>query len=780
MSVIGTSVTRKEAPNKVTGRARYTDDVNVPGTWHAVMVPSQQAHARIMAINTESAQNVAGVKAVLTGCDVAILTGDVIEDRPPLAHEKVRYWGEPVALVVAHDEASARRAAGLIEVRYQPLKVVNSIQEALAANAPLIHERISEYQVATPPAYPKRASNLADEANVVKGDVDMVWEQSAIRVQVRVKLPQVDHAAMEPRVAKAEILADGRVLIHSNTQAPYEVQKLLAKYFHLDPGQIIVQVPLIGGAFGGKATVHLEILAYLASKAVGGHAVKIANTREADLASSPVGMGLEADIGLAATKDGRLMAAKMRYFMDIGAYADSAPRIARAIAAQCTGPYKIEHLHADVYCVYTNHTYTTAFRGFGHMPMTFAIERAMDELARTLHIDPLELRERNALAPGDTTPTQARLTRSNLGDLPLAIDHMRTLIHWNGPTPRVVDDRHIRATGVAAFWKTSSSPPNAISGAIVTMNGDGSVNLSIGAVEFGAASKTTAAQILAEQLRIPLERVFIREEVNTHVDPEHWKTVASLSTYMVGRAVLDAANDLIRQLKDLAATVLRCSADDLDYGNEKLFVRDDPSIQLKFSDLALGYKYQEGDSIGGQLMGRGHFMIRHLNLLDQETGQGRPGPAWTVGVQAVEVEYDRMTHQYQILTAASVIDAGRVINPAAAVGQVMGGMNMGLGVASREVIHYDAQGQFLSNQFRTYRLMRVGEQPQEYRVEFVETPQVDSPFGARPLGEHGVLAIGAALANALSSAAEVPLNTLPLTPEAIWQARRRRLHYDTV
>jgi CO/xanthine dehydrogenase Mo-binding subunit len=256
------------------------------------------------------------------------------------------------------------------------------------------------------------------------------------------------------------------------------------------------------------------------------------------------------------------------------------------------------------------------------------------------------------------------------------------------------------------------------------------------------------------------------------VDPEHWKTVASLSTYMVGRAVLDAGDDIIRQLKQLAAQVLRCSCDDLDYGEEKIFVRDDPTIALPFSQLALGYKYPEGDSIGGQIVGRGRFMIRHLNLLDQKTGQGRPGPAWTVGVQAVEVEYNMLTHQYRILKAATVLDAGRVINPRIAVGQVMGGMNMGLGVASREAIHYDAEGQFLSNQLRSYRVMRMGEQPEQYLVEFVETPQIDSPFGARPLGEHGVLAIGAALANALSRAAGVPLNTLPVTPESIWRAKR--------
>lgn len=772
MTTIGKSVQRKEAPNKVTGRARYTNDTTVPGTYHAVIVTAQRAHARIRSLKVERARHIPGVKAILTGNDVHILTGDVTEDRPPLARDKVRYWGEPIALVVARDEHSARQAAEMIHVEYDPLPVVNTIRDALRHHAPLVHEMNGQYTVATQPVAPKKNSNLADEANVVKGHFEEGWNESEVKVTIHVEMPQIDHAALEPRAVNCEILTDGRVLIHSSTQAPFEVQKLLAKYFQLKPGQIIVTAPLVGGAFGGKATVHLEILAYLASRAVNGHRVKIVNRREEDIATAPVGMGLEAEISLGATREGRLQAAKMAFYLDIGAYTDSAPRIARAIAAQCTGPYHIPHLHTDVFCVYTNHTYTTAFRGFGHMPMTYAVERAMDELAQKLHMDPLDLREKNALRPGDLTPTKARLTHSNLGDLPLAIARMRELIGWQGPDPVDMDADHVRATGVAAFWKTSSSPPNAVSGAIVTMNSDGTVNLSTGAVEFGPGTKTTAAQILAEKLRIPLDHVFVHEDVNTQVDPEHWKTVASLSTYMVGRAVLDAGDDLIRQLKSLAAIVLRCAPEDLDYGDEKIFVRDDPSISLNFSDLALGYKYPEGDSIGGQLVGRGRFMIRHLNLLDQQTGQGRPGPAWTVGVQAVEIEFNRRTNQYKIRRAASVIDAGRVLNPAIAAGQVMGGMNMGLGVASREGLYYGSDGAHLNHQFRSYRTMRMGEQPEQYLVEFTETPQMDSPYGARPIGEHAVLAIGAAFANALSRAAGVPLNTLPITPQAIWEQRK--------
>ncbi|MCY0897854.1 MAG: xanthine dehydrogenase family protein molybdopterin-binding subunit [Firmicutes bacterium] len=772
MTSIGANIPRKEAPNKVTGRARYTRDLYRPGTLYALIVPAHIAHARLLAVDTREARALAGVKAVLTGADAPFLTGDVIEDHPPLARDKVRYWGEPVALVVARDMATAQQAAALVHCTYDPLPVVNSIEDALRADAPLVHEAVGSYTIATPPASPRPHSNIADEANVTKGDSDGALKASDVIVQVHVSLPQIDHAAMEPRVATAEILADGRVLIETSSQAPFEVQKLVAQYFQLDPGQVTVSVPLVGGAFGGKASVQLEVLAYLASHAVGGRVVTLANPREVDMESSPVGLGLEADVTLGATQEGRLTAAILRFYLDVGAYADSAPRIARAIAAQCTGPYRIDHVHADVYAVYTNHTYTTAFRGFGHMPMTFAIERAMDELAQRLSIDPLDLRQRNALRPGDRTPTKARLTPSNLGSLSETIERLKPLIGWNGGEPYPVAPHRIRAQGVAAFWKTSSSPPNATSGAIVTMNADGSVNLSIGAVEFGSGAKTTAAQILAEALRIPVSRVFIHEAVNTDTDPEHWKTVASLSTYMVGRAVLDAAQDVVRQLKSLAAVVLRCAPEDLDYGNETVFVRDDPSIKLTYADLALGYQYPEGDSIGGQIIGRGRFMIRHLNLLDQETGHGRPGPAWTVGVQAVEIEYDDLTHQYRLLKAATVLDAGHVINPAIAHGQVRGGMAMGLGIASREAVRYGPQGEFLTNQFRSYKVLRLGEQPDAYLVEFVTNPQVDAPFGARPLGEHGVLAIGAALANALSRATNMSINQLPITPELIWQQRR--------
>lgn len=770
MIVVGKSIRRKEAPNKVTGRAKYNTDLIEPGVYSAVLVTSPHAHARIRAVDTEGAKKVFGVKAVLTGDDVSLLCGEVLQDRPPLAREKVRYFGEPVAMVVGHGEAEAMLGALAVSVDYEPLPVVNSPRAAARKDAPLIHEKLGEYLKVKPPVIPQPGTNIADLAKIRKGDMKQGWNGSDVVVEGEFALPPIDHAAMEPRSAKVEILHDGRVIVHSTTQAPFEVQKLMAQYFNLPQGMVVVNAPLVGGAFGGKATVQLEVLAYLASKAVGGRMVEIVNTRERDLAMSPVGTGLEAKVKLGATRAGRLTAAEYTFWMDAGAYTDSSPRMARAIASECTGPYRIDHVYCDTFCMYTNHTYATAYRGFAHMPMTFVIERMMDKLAQRLNLDPFTLRAQNALGPGDTTPTQVTLNQSLLGDLPACIDRMRTLIGWDGQAVRKVGPHRVRAKGVACFWKTSSSPANAISGAVVSFNQEGSVNLSTGTVEFGAGTKTAAAQILAERLNMSVDDVHVHTPVNTRVDPEHWKTVASLSTFMVGRAVLDAADDVIQQLKEIAAVVLRCAPADLEVGEGKVYIRDDPTLNVALKDIVHGYSYPEGNSIGGQIIGRGKYVVRHLSPLDPQDGEGRPGPSWTVGCQAVEVEMNTRDWTYRIVKTATVADAGRVLNPKGARGMVMGGMCQGLGYGSREAVRHDPTGKLLTDQFRTYKMMRIGEEP-EYLVEFLETPQIDAPYGARAVGEHGVLAIPAALANALGRAAGIEVDTLPATPELIWRLR---------
>ena len=767
---VGVTVIRKEAADKVTGGAKYTADFIGAGVLTARFATSTCAHGRIKGLDTLAAAAVPGVRAVLTGEGITVLCGSILEDRPPLARGKVRYYGEPVALAVAEHADQAAWAASLVRVEYEPLPALKSPGQALEQGGMLIHEELGSYKKAVVDVYPEPGTNICDREQIRKGDVLKGFSESDVVVEGRFSLPQSDHIAMETRAAQASIAADGTVCIRTSSQSPFEVKRLLSGLFKLEENKVVVEVPLVGGGFGGKAAIQLEVLAYLASKAVGGRPVLLVSTREEDIASSPCRLGLEATLRLGATKDGLLRAAEMTFLVDTGAYADIGPRLAKAVIGGCTGPYSVENVRCDSLCVYTNHPYVTSFRGFSHASVTFCMERMMDKLAGKLKMDPAALRSKNVLVPGQTSPTQVKITRSNCGDPGACIDRVKQLIGWEEGRRLVIGGGKVRAKGLAVFWKTSNSPPDAVSGAFLTFNSDGSVNLSCGCVEMGPMMKTTAAQLLSEYLKMDINRIHVNMGVNTEVTPPHWKTVASMTTFMLGKAVLRAATDAATQLKSLAAVVMKCAPEDLDVADERVFLRSDPSVFQTFKDLAQGYHLENGNTLYGPVLGKGGFIMSDLNYLNRETGKGKPGPYWTVGAQAVEVEYDTGDHTYRFVRAASVIDAGKVLNPAMAAALVKGGMCMGLGLGSREYFQYGPDGKVLDTSLRTYKVMHFGQTP-EYLVGFVETPFEEGPYGARGLGEHGIVGIPAALANALSAAAETELDELPVTPERIWLAR---------
>jgi CO/xanthine dehydrogenase Mo-binding subunit len=767
---IGQDVTRKEAWEKVTGRARYIADMASPGLLHGVLVTSTCAHAKINNIDYLEASTTPGVRAILTGDYYTMLTGSVLADRPPLAVDKVRYYGEPLAVVVARSEAEASEAAARVKIEYEQLPAVDSPAAAMNPTAPLVHEFLDQYKKVIPEVYPQANSNILHHVKIRKGDMNKGWTESEVIVEGAYSLPPSDHIAMETRSARAEILPDEQIIIHTTSQSPFGVRKLISEHFGVDLGKVVVNVPLVGGGYGGKAPVQLEYLAVIASKAVGGQPVIITNTREQDIASSPCKLALEAKVKLGAKRDGTLIAGEYIFIVGTGAYADTGPRMTNSMAVSCTGPYKLDNVWCDAYCVYTNHTYATSYRGFGHSSMTFAVERTMDKLASTLNIDPMELRKKNAILPGQTTPTQLELTPSILGDLPTCIDKVKTLINWNEGLFVDMGNSRVRAKGAACFWKTSNSPTDAFASAIISFNSDGSVNLNVGVVEIGPSTKTTLAQILAEKLKLDIDQVHMEMEVNTRTSPHHWKTVASMSTFIAGRAVEAAADDALRQILSLAAMALRCSPEDLALGPGKVYVKDNPKFYVEYAAVAHGYKYPGGNTVGNQVIGKGTYIMPHLSPMDRDTGKGKPGPYQTPGAQAVEVELNTADYTYKILKAATVLDAGKVLNPKSARGLVMGGMGMGLGLGSREYFMYNQQQELQNTSLRTYKVLRIGEQP-EYLVDWVETPNAVGPYGARGLAEHGILGIHAALVNALSRAAGVELDQIPVIPELIWKKK---------
>ncbi|MFK9090456.1 xanthine dehydrogenase family protein molybdopterin-binding subunit [Bacillus salipaludis] len=769
---VGEPEQRLDAVEKAAGTVRYLGDFSIPGLAHAKLVTSTHAHAEIKNIDLTEAWKVPGVRAIVTGKMFPFHIGPILADRPPLAFEKVRYYGEPVAIVVADHEHQAKMAAQLVKVDYVPLPIVNSVQEAFKKDAPLIHQNSGQYIKIISNVYPVQGTNIGSHIKIRKGDFIKTWENCVTKIKASYSFNLSDHAALETRSTRVEINPAGKVVVHSTTQSPFTIKKVLNQFFNIDVGNIIVHTPLIGGAFGGKGTVQLEPLAYLASNAVGGKLVKLDYEREEDLITAPCHIGLDATVSLGTDKSGRLIAGQYTFLIDSGAYTDQAAGITRAMALDCTGPYDVPNVWCDSYCMYTNHPFATSFRGYAHPELTFAVERTMDQLAQKLNMDPIELRKLNAIKPGKTSPTQTVLNANNIGDVEKCMERAKELIKWDEGQRIEISKNKIKAKGISTFWKTSTTSTNAQSGAVLKFEADGSVNLNCAAIELGQGTKTVLAQMVAERLKMDIKKVHVTMEVNSQYDPHQWRTVASSTTFLAGRAVIAAADDAISQLKRTASIALQCSMEDLEVGGGRVYLKPSPEYGIKIEDLALGYKYPNGHAVEGQVIGHGTYIQRHLTPMDKETGFGKPGPWWSVGTQAVEEEYDTNDFTYKILKAVTVLDGGTIINPATATQQMRGGMYLGLSFASREAFIFDEQAKVLNPQLRTYQIMRFGEHSVEYFVDFIESPSADGPYGARGIGEYGVIGMAGALANSLSAAAKVELNHLPLIPELIWKTRK--------
>lgn len=768
MDILEKNVVRKDAWDKVTGQAKYTGDFYSNNMLFARIVTSTISHGNIKSIDTSIAEKLEGVKKIITGQDVQVLCGVLIKDRPALAINKIRYYGEPLAIVIATTEAIAEDATKLIKIQYEKLPSISSPTNSILPDAPIIHENSSNYISLVNDVKPINGTNIASSFKIRKGDINKGFSSSKYIVSKSFSLPKSAHMATEIRICDAEIKADGTVKITTSSQSPFTVKKLLANYFDIEEGKIVVNVPYVGGGFGGKSAVFLEILSYIASNAVNGKKVRLTLSREQDFVTAPSRLGLDTEIKIGANSDGIIQAAEMRFLVDSGAYSDISPNMSKAIAVDCSGPYNIENLSCDSLCVYTNHGYSTAYRGFAHESYTFCLERTIDELAKKCNIDPLQFRLKNAIKPGDFSPSQVEISLSNAGNISLCFEKLKKLINWDEGQKINIGNNKIRAKGLSGFWKTPNPPSNASSGTIITFNSDGSLNLIVGTVEIGTAGKSQLAQMLAQKLNMDYNRIYITQDVNTRSIPEYWKTVASLTSYLAGRAVLNAADDLINQLKENASIALRCTVDDLDIGEEKVYMKHNPKFCIGFKDIAFGLKYPDGNVVGKQIIGRGSFIINHISTLAEDNGKGKVGHSWTVGAQAVEIELDLTEYTYRITKAATVIDIGKVIDPKTTTSIIKGGMSMGIGLATREQYLYTPDCVLLNSSLRTYKMLHIGQEP-EYLVDFVETPQIDAPYGTRAYTEHGIIGIPAALVNALSTATGKEFSTIPITPEKIWE-----------
>ncbi|MDT7889224.1 MAG: xanthine dehydrogenase family protein molybdopterin-binding subunit [Desulfurococcales archaeon] len=754
--------------DKVYGGAVFASDLEIPGMLYIKLVSAPYAHARIKRIDFSEALKVPGVVAVFTGSDFPYKVGIYAADRDVLARGKILYYGHPFAAVVAEDLDIAERAAELIDLDVEPLPAVFTIEEALAPGAPVIHEGLGGYRRASF-INPVPGSNIANRVKLRKGDAYKAMEEADVVVEETYRSDPQSHAYMETWAGAAMVRSDGTIEVWSSHQSPFAVRNLLAMSLNIPVSRIVVHHVYTGGGFGGKAGLLLEHIPVLISMKLGGRPVYLSLNREENFYYMAQKPGFLFKMRTGASKDGRLVAHIGEYYLDAGAYADYTVNVIRSSAFMATGPYEIPHISVDGYAVYTNKVPTTAFRGFGVLELTSSFEQQMDILAEKLGLDPVELRLKNALKPGSsTTPTQEVLAE-DAGDPAGVIKRVAELIEYHKPPERPSEPWRVRGRGLAAAWKGPVQPPNAASSAIVKLNEDGSVDVLVGTGEFGQGTITALAQIVAEELGIPVEKVRISPHRSTDLVPYTWQTVGSRGLFSDGQALLRALQDLKEQIREVAARAFNVFKDEIEIRDGRACVAGKPRECLSLEQIALGYTFPSGETIHGPLIGRGSHVPSGTTYLDPETGRGNPKPFVTFVAGGVEVEVDLITMEVRVLKAAFVCDTP-IVNPGLAAGQIYGGLLMGIGLALKEAIEFDETGALRNPSFLEYRLPRVEDTPPEIISESLGVPQRNAPYGAKGLGELTALPWQAAIANAIYRAIGVRVKEYPITRERLLKA----------
>ena len=790
-------VPRRDAWEKVTGRARYAVDMVLPNMAHAAVVRSERAHAYIASIDRAPAEAAPGVIAVVTAEDLGDLGrrfGHIVPDHAILAIDKVRYYGEPVAVVVAETPHEAADAAGLVWVDYDDLPALTDAASALASDA-LIHEQSyvepgQEFLGVAPTA---SADNVAHRDELAWGDAESALAAAATVVETTTKFPLVYGYAMETYNALAD-WQPGSLHVVSTAQHPLMVRKELARMFSLPLAAVRVEVPYIGGGYGSKSYTKLEPLAAASSWAAG-RPVKVTTdvegamyTTRADGALATVRTGFDAD--------GRIVARDIEIRFDTGAYADNSPLVLTKSINRSFGPYRMPNLRVRGVAVYTNTSPASSYRGFGAPQAALAGELNMDMAADRLGIDPVELRRRNLLAPGDTLidgkrPLDADLA-ADLDAIVCALDGRAADRDASGGAASEAGVRRGRAVAVTA----SDAGASPISTAQVRMHADGSVTLLVSSTEMGQGSSTALAKIAARELHLHPESVAVGQS-DTRFTPFEWTTGASRTTTVVGLAVQAACADLWDNLRAKAAESAGVPVDQTEVRDGLVHVNlaatgdsgcssesgVGPAAGDGGSGSESGVVSAAGDGGSGsesnsvsaltpadvirQWFGADAGEVVGVGVIRRDGATAMLPPFWEIGAVGVEVAVNIATGEVTVEHLVTVGDVGHAVNPDLVKGQDLGAATQGLGIALWEEMVYDGQ-QLTNPNLIEYRVPRLRDTPRRITSVLAERGDGAGPYGAKGAGEGALNPVPAAVAAAVGRAVGVWPTELPLTPPRVW------------
>jgi CO/xanthine dehydrogenase Mo-binding subunit len=765
--LIGDSVPRVDAREKVIGAALFADDLQFgPGLLYARIKRSSLPHAFIKRIDASRALEIPGVKAVVTGAEFPGYSGLYLQDRHIFCRDRVRYVGDPVAGVAAISEEIAEKALELIDVEYESLPGVFDPEFGASSQAPLLHPKLGEYEVANF-IFPKPSTNISNHFRIRKGDAAATWKDCAAIVEHKYRIPHIQHVPIETHVAVAKVDESGKVTLWGSSQSPFAQRNLIAKALGISQSDVQVIAPYVGGGFGSKAGVSMEALAVAIASKVKGRPVKLRLTREEEFYTAFVRQGLVAYFKMGCDQDGRLLAMENKFYWDGGAYTEYGVNITRASGYSSSGPYDVPNVTTDSYCVYTNHPVGGPMRGFGMPEMHAGLEQCIDELAYAIHMDPMQFRKINCVQTGDTLVTGMIMHPTGLSE---CLVKAAEAIHWGRKDQPSAPNKR-RGKGMALMWKAPAMPPNAGSSAKVALNEDGTVTVSVGGQEIGQGSFTIAAQMAAASLGVPVEWVRVATPLDTNYSPYEWQTVASRLTWSMGNAISAAARDARQQILEMVARAWGENVEDLDIVDGSVIsYKTEEALSLK-NIVIYGIPLPNDQGwIGGPVLGRGNFMPTYVTGLDAETGQGpRAVVHYTVGAQAVEVEVDMDTGKVEVIRGVAAFDVGKAINPDMVKAQMEGGFVQGLSTALFEGLQLK-DGYLQNPSFVDYRIATSTDVPANITTIIVEVAQDDGPWGARGIGEHAMVPTVPAIANAIYDAIGIRVGAPPYTSEKVYLA----------
>ena len=727
LKYVGNNTRRVDGVDKVTGRAKYTGDLEIPGMLYGHVLRSHHPHALIESIDTEAAEKLPGVAGVLTGRDVADLDPHY-SGRPLIALERARYAGEPVAVVAAADPLTAEQAAAAVDVVYRELPSAVGLDDALAPDAPLVHE--------------DRSGNICGHEQVRRGDAAEGFAQSDRIFEHHFTFPMIYHYTMEPHGVIADYREDG-ITLWSSAQHPFLVQADLARIFGFPASKVSLNVPYLGGGFGGKSYAKIEPLVVAASRKVGRPVRVCLSVPEAMLTVRRHSAKIRLKTGV--KQDGTMMAREAEIYLDTGAYMDNGPQVAGRAATRILGPYNIPHIHTDAYAVYTHAGGAGSFRSIGGPQSIFAGESQMNMIAAALSMDPAELRLKNLLKRGEVLRPGLRPLDVNLAG---TLKRLVAASRWKKRGGKAG-----AAVGLACGMTNAGGQP--ITVAMVRLQADGAATIMAGSTEMGQGVRTVLSQFVGEELQLPLERIRM-SGADTAITPYDRSTGSSRSTTLMGRAVQAAARDVKRQLLKIGAGVYGVKPNQIRLMDGALVCGE---ARLSFAEVL----EKRFGAAAGELIGTGTVGPEIINDVLPVV--------WEVGMGAVELDLDRETGAISVADYLSVADVGKAINPIQCEGQEEGAAMMGIGHALFEQMVYEG-GQLINSTLVDYRIPSFSDMPRGFHTVLVENGDGLGPYGSRGMGEGGIFSVAPAITGALAHATGAEICDLPLTPERVWRSLR--------